>query len=880
MGLETYRKKRDFSRTREPKGRQKRRTGQAFVVQKHDASRLHYDFRLELDGVLLSWAVPKGPSLDPGVKRLAMQTEDHPLEYGDFEGTIPEGQYGGGTVLLWDHGTWQPEGDAKEMVKRGRLSFELQGEKLKGSFHLVRTSSRSTTAKTSKAKAAGKSWLLFKSRDAAARPGSDAELLQERPESVATGRDLDAIAADPDHVWTSKKKARSPAPKGAALPGFVEPQLATLVSAAPEGDEWLHEIKLDGYRIVARIERGKVKLHSRRGNDWSARLPSLASALGTLPVQSALLDGELVVLNERGVTDFQLLQNSLHEGKDARCVYYAFDLLYRDGLDLRALPLSERKELLRSTLEAAEQPRLRFSDHFRGSGPAFFQQACQKGLEGIISKEADAPYVSGRKRSWLKVKCMSEQELVVGGFTRPAGSRQHLGSLLVGMREGKRLVYAGKVGTGFTQASLAELARRLKPLEQEEAPFANPPRGADARGVHWVAPELVAQISFIERTRDGMIRHASFHGLRDDKASADVKLEEPAKVTKRRAKAASVEEAPAKKKVVAKAAAKAAATSKTPTKKTPTKKTPTKKAAGKPKAAASAAPKLELDTSRLEITHPDRVLFPDLGLTKRDLLLHYTRVARWMLPHVTERPLMLVRCPEGAGKGCFHQKHPSAGMPQAVQHVTVPQKKGPEANLMIADVEGLLGLVQMGALEIHSWGCRVQQLDCPDQLVFDLDPDEGLGWERVQEAAQQLRERLEERGLTAFLRSTGGKGLHLVVPVQPKTPWDDAKAFTQRVAEQLVQAEPTKYVATMTKSKRKGKIFLDYLRNGRGATAVCSFSTRARPGAPVAVPLAWAELDQLRPGQYDVNNLQQRLEGLPQDPWRGFDDARARIPKK
>jgi bifunctional non-homologous end joining protein LigD len=897
MGLETYRKKRDFSRTREPRGRQKRRTGNSFVVQKHDATRLHYDFRLELDGVLLSWAVPKGPSLDPDVKRLAMMTEDHPIEYGEFEGTIPEGEYGGGTVLLWDRGTWQPEGDAQDMLKRGRLTFDLHGEKLRGRFHLVRSSSRLNGGKK---KDAGKSWLLFKGKDDAALPGTDAQLLEQRPESVASGRDLSDIAADPDHVWASKKKTRShpsgtgagsgraraaaarrtAAPvtklaehdgaKRAALPDFIEPQLATLVNDAPQGDDWLHEIKLDGYRILARVERGKVQLDSRRGHDWSARLPSLASALGRLPVQSALIDGELVVLNERGLSDFQLLQNSLQNGRDARCVYYAFDLLYLDGFDLRALPLHQRKELLRSTLEAAEQPRLRFSDHIRGSGPAFFQQACKQGLEGILCKQADAPYVSGRKRSWLKVKCMQEQELVVGGFTRPAGSRQHLGALLLGVREGGELQYAGKVGTGFTQDSLAELVRRLKPLEQEEPPFANPPRGAEARGVHWVRPELVAQVSFVERTRDGRIRHASFHGLRDDKPSAEVKLEQPEPSARPKRKGA--KKTTAKETVVQAAAARKPA--RNAAKSTRNAAKPTSKA------QAASSPAIELDTSRLEITHPERVLYPDQGLTKRDLLLHYARVARWMLPHVVQRPLMLVRCPEGAGAGCFHQKHPSQGMPRAVQRVTVPQKKGPEENLMIADVEGLLGLVQMGALEIHSWGCRAQQLECPDQLVFDLDPDEGLAWPRVLEAAQLLREQLEARGLTPFLRSTGGKGLHLVVPVEPKTPWEEAKAFTQRIAEQLAQAEPAKYVATMTKSKRKGKIFIDYFRNGRGATAVCSYSTRARPGAPVAVPIAWNELEQLRPGAFHVQNLQQRLEGLRKDPWAGFDDARARIPKK
>ncbi|HEU4582990.1 MAG TPA: DNA ligase D [Polyangiaceae bacterium] len=872
MALETYRQKRNFRKTSEPQGRKapaRRSSGHSFVVQKHDARSLHYDFRLELGGVMLSWAVPKGPSLDPKVKRLAMQTEDHPIEYSDFEGIIPEGEYGGGTVLVWDRGTWKPEGDPEEMYRRGRLTFELDGQKLHGSFHLVRTPSTGR----SKGKASERKWLLFKSNDAAARPGSDAELLASQPLSVASGRDIAEIAADPDHVWTSKaahnvakarRAARSsavasePAPslegragvERAPLPAFVEPQLATLSSEAPEGQDWLHEIKLDGYRIQARVEQGRAQLLSRRGHDWSSRLPSIASALGALPVQSALLDGELVVLRDDGISDFQLLQNSLEAGKDGSCVYFAFDALFLDGYDLRQLPLSERKALLRPLIERAGNPRVRFGDHIRGTGPAFFEQACRRGLEGIVCKRADAPYSSGRGRGWLKVKCLSVQEFVVGGFTEPAGSRSHLGALLVGVRDGKVLRYAGKVGTGFTQASLAELAKRLKPLERSEPAFENPPHGAERRGVHWVEPRLVAQIAFVERTRDGLIRHASFHGLRDDKSSDEVKLERPEPKGKAKVKAE------------------------------PKQQRATKAATRRSKTQPARAPaKIELDLSRIEITHPDRVLYPDQGLTKRDLMLHYARVARWMLPHVSDRPLMLVRCPEGEDGQCFHQKHPSRGMPKAVQQVTVQQKKGPEANLMVRDVEGLLGLVQMGALEIHTWGCRADSLEFPDQLVFDLDPDEGLAWQRVVEAAQALRERLEARGLTAFLKWTGGKGLHLVTPIEPRTPWDQAKAFSKRVADALVKEEPARYIATMTKQKRKGKIFIDYFRNGQGATAVCAYSTRARPGAPVALPLAWEELNQrLKPGAFNVQNLAQYLAQRERDPWAEFDDARVALP--
>jgi bifunctional non-homologous end joining protein LigD len=853
MGLAAYREKRNFALTSEPRGEQKRRSGNDFVVQKHDARSLHYDFRLELDGVLLSWSIPKGPSLDPQVKRLALQTEDHPLEYGDFEGVIPAGEYGGGTVLLWDRGTWTPEGDARQMYERGRLSFELHGQKLQGGFHLVRSGGRG--------KGRERSWLFFKSRDAAARPGSDAAILYEQPNSVASGRDLDGIARDPHHVWTSKKGSKTPKvaarearqattrlpgrslekarpalqpPRGkrSALPDFVEPELATLTSAAPEGADWLHEIKLDGYRLLVRIERGRAVLFSRRGNDWTARLPSIASALGALPVESALLDGELVALDERGASDFQRLQNSLDADKDVPLTYFAFDALYLDGFDLRELSLLERKARLREVFHAAQSPRLRLSDHVVGDGPAFFEQACKMGLEGIICKRADAPYVSGRGRAWLKVKCLSVQEFVIGGFTAPAGSRKHLGALLIGVREGERLVYAGKVGTGFTQASLTRLAAQLSPLERDTSPFANPPHGADARGVHWVNPELVAQVSFAERTRDGIVRHASFHGLRDDKAPEDVRMEKPEGVAK-----------------------------------------PVRRGKTKPPAAP-----IELDFSRLEVTHPDRILYRDQGISKRELMLYYASVARWMLPHVVQRPLMLLRCPEGEGEQCFHQKHPSNGMPKAVQEITVQQKKGPEPHLMIADLEGLLGLVQMGALEIHTWGCRAGLLACPDQLVFDLDPDVGLPWERVTEAAFSLRERLEGQGLGAFPKLTGGKGLHVVVPLEPVTPWEVAKQFAKSIADEMARAEPDKYLAVMTKAKRKGKLFIDYLRNAPGATAVCPFSTRARPGAPVAVPISWEELSaDLQPDRFNVRNLGQRLKTLREDPWADFDGARANL---
>jgi bifunctional non-homologous end joining protein LigD len=554
-----------------------------------------------------------------------------------------------------------------------------------------------------------------------------------------------------------------------------------------------------------------------------------------------MLDGELVALGDDGISNFQKLQNSLEVGKDAACVFFAFDLMFVDGHDVRALPLLARKQLLEERLARldAEHGRVRYSAHVVGDGPAFFQRACELGLEGSVAKRADSPYVSSRTKAWLKIKCTKRQEFVIGGYTEPSGSRGHFGALLLGVKEDGRLMYAGKVGTGFTAESLRKLWSIMKPLEQSEPAFHNPPKGADRRGVHWLSPRLVAEVQFAERTTEGLVRHASFQGLREDKQPDEVREEKALPSAARR---------------------RGGATTK--------------------KAGAEPAPAPALDASRIRLTHPDRVLYPEQGLTKRDLALYYARVSACMLPHVTGRPIMLVRCPEGASGQCFHQKHPSKGMPKAVERVLLPEKKGEKEHLMIRDVEGLIGLVQMGALEIHTWGCRVERVECPDQLVFDLDPDAALGWDAVVEAAQNIRERLRALRLHGFLKTTGGKGLHVVVPVEPVTPWDDAKEFTRRFVEQMVREEPDKYLMTMTKHKRVGKIFLDYLRNGRGATAVCAFSSRARPGAPVSAPISWDELGAgLRSDAFDVQNMSERLATLSADPWRELESARSRIPK-
>jgi bifunctional non-homologous end joining protein LigD len=854
MGLETYWKKRDFGRTSEPRGKTRHPARQpdalSFVIQKHDARRLHYDFRLELDGVLKSWAVPKGPSLDPGEKRLAVETEDHPMEYGGFEGVIPDGEYGAGPVVVWDRGHWKPEGDPHKGYEKGHLTFELEGEKLRGGFHLVRT----------RGNGKAKSWLLMKRNDASALRGSGSKIVDERPESAISGRTVEEVEQAPDRLWhsgraarTSSKKKKSvkkskaepseqPEPSAvegarkAALPSFIEPQLATLVDEAPEGDEWVHELKLDGYRMQMQLERGKVRAFTRRGHDWAARIPTLAAELGELPIERAVFDGELVVLRDGGISDFQRLQNSLAEGRDRDCVLFVFDLLYLNGYDLRGATLVDRKELLRKSLAACAlgpSARIRFNDHVIGHGTEVFRRACELEVEGSVCKRASATYSSGRNKNWLKVKCRARQEFVIGGYTKPGGSRSHLGALVIGVMADGKLEYAGRVGTGYTEKSLRELHQKLKPLERDTPAFANPPRGADARDVHWVEPELVAEVEFAERTSDGLVRHASFLGLREDKPAGQVRDEQPV---------AAPNTKPAKRSSKAKAAA--------------------------------AAPAIAPELRAVRMTHPERVLFPEIGVTKAELALYYARVAERMLPHVAHRPLMLVRCPEGVGSQCFHQKHPTQGMSAQIKRVKIRESSGLFETMYVEDAAGLVQLVQNGALEIHSWGSRVDDVEHPDQITFDLDPDESLPWARVVEAAHEVRRRLEKHDLPTFLKTTGGKGLHIVVPLEPRLDWDEIKALCKGFAESMVRSAPTKYLATISKSKRKGKILIDYLRNGRGATAVCAYSTRAKALAPVAAPIAWEELsEKLRPDQFTLKDLPDRSG----DPWGEFGDQRAVI---
>ena len=858
MALEEYRRKRDFRKTPEPAGTaavaEKARNGLSFVIQKHAARRLHYDFRLELDGVLKSWAIPKGPSLDPGEKRLAVHVEDHPLEYGQFEGVIPEREYGGGTVLLWDRGTWVPaDTDPEAAYRKGSLKFALHGEKLHGNWALVRMGGKAASERR-------ENWLLIKERDEAAAPHSGDAVVADNPLSVASGRSMDAIAEDRDWVWHSNRDDGVKVPAQAvpldrlagarkgAMPANLKPQLATLSEKAPEGEEWLHEIKYDGYRLLARIERGKVRLITRGGLDWTAKFPTLARRLGELPLASALIDGEIVHLETDGTTSFSGLQDTIASGQTDKLTFFAFDLLYRDGWDLTAVAIEDRKAALADIISPSAQGMLRYSDHQIGRGPEFLHRACGFSLEGIISKRRSDPYRPGRGRSWLKVKCRNREEFIVVGFSDPDGAREGFGALLLGYYDPEgQLRYAGRVGTGFNVAQLTQLRRRLESLARDNAPVGLP-KGVSRKGVHWVEPRLVAEVEFADWTADAIVRQASFQGLRDDKTAKEVVYDQRSRAT----------------------AAPAAQ--------------PETKPTVQPKRSAPQQPEsAELERSRdgsvvfegVRLTHPERVLYPDTTLSKLDVARYYAAVSEWALPHLTHRLLTLVRTPGGPGGKTFYQKHIGIGMPNAIGRFDLAEEGSTETFPFVEDLPGLVALAQMDVLEIHPWGSQIDKLETPDRVTIDLDPDEGLAWQRVAEAAIDVRDALSRIGLQSFAKTTGGKGLHVVIPLTPKLDWDEVKAFAKWVADSFVAQRPDDFTANMAKRARQGRIYIDYLRNSRGATAVGAYSPRVRPGAPVSAPLSWEEVENgVRPQAFTVETMPRRLAALRADPWAEMDKIR------
>jgi len=853
MALELYRKKRNFKHTPEPKGKVvKENTGElAFVIQKHAASRLHYDFRLELNGVLLSWAVPKGPSLDPNDKRLAVHVEDHPKEYGGFEGIIPPKQYGAGTVMLWDHGIWIPKEDPVAGYRRGKLKFELKGEKLQGGWVLV---------KSHGGKYGGdKAWLLFKEDDEYARTGPQARIVDSRPDSVTTHRSLEQIAADPERVWHSNKSAAENVKNGAvkkakitkidltkiagarkaALPEFVDAQLATLTKTAPEGEGWIHEIKYDGYRMLSRVDSGAVQIYSRNRKEWTANFPTIQKAVSTLPIASGWIDGEAVTMDAKGHSSFQALQNALSMGT-SQVIYCVFDLLYLNGYDLRGVTLEERKALLKRLIPTAST--IRYSDHFDVPGAGFLAEVCKLGLEGIISKRLDSSYEGTRSRTWLKVKCGRRQEMVIGGFTSPEGSRQGFGALLMGVYDAEgNLRYSGKVGTGFNDAILGKMRGTLEGLVQDKPAFINPPRGAEARRAHWVKPELVAEVTFAEWTQDGTLRHPSFQGLREDKRARDVVREE----------------SPASPNPV---------NSRSPGT-SPRKTSPVNSG------------KSDKDTiAGIKLTNPDKLLYPEAGISKRDLALFYKSIGDWIVPHLRDRPLTLVRCPNGWNKKCFYQKHAGDGVSAVIERVTVQDSDGPALYMMANSVSAVVAVLQMGALELHPWGSRTPNLGFPDRIVFDFDPDEALGWKEIIEAVNVLKTLLDSLDLRGFLKTTGGKGLHVVVPIEPTVPWEQIKGFTKAIADLFARTFPDRFTAKLLKVSRHGKIFVDYLRNAEGATAVAPYSIRAKANAPVSTPIDWTETAQdLRFDHFNVKNVPLRLKRLKRDPWAEFMETRQSV---
>jgi bifunctional non-homologous end joining protein LigD len=913
VALEAYRKKRKFDVTPEPRGRKGPGGGYRYVIQKHAARRLHYDLRLEVDGVMKSWAVTRGPSLDPNEKRLAVQVEDHPVEYNTFEGTIPEGEYGGGTVMIWDRGTWTPEGDPHKALAKGHLVFDLDGEKLHGRWHLVRMRARQGDRRDN--------WLLIKGKDEEARGARDSDILEEKSRSVVSGRSIEEIAGGKGkkRVWHSDRanganaqnktedkasfkqkirqiaagaktrpraKTRTPAraekagakadPKSRSNkknktassakdkppPSFVPVALAALFDHAPSGPGWLHEIKFDGYRIEARLDAGNVQLLTRKQQNWTHRFPPVAEAVAALPAGTALLDGEIVVEDDRGISSFSLLQTDLKDGRIDRFVYYVFDLLYLDGRDLTGEPLTERKAALakfleRRTKDDIKRNIIRYTGDFDEAGPVILRHACEMGLEGIVSKRRGAPYRSGRTDNFIKTKCRGEQEFIVAGYVPATAMPRAIGALIVAAYENGELRYAGRVGTGYTQKMAHDLFKRLSPLRIDKRPVELP---ADERrkDVVWVEPNLVIEAEFAGITHGGVLRQASFNGIREDKSAREVVRETPVPGLAEATQIEGTKDAPSAARV-----ASARSTSSMSSKKSAP-------------AASRASSKENADSaggSAVRLTHPDRIYWADVGVTKKDLAAYYVSVWDWIAPQIRGRALSLVRAPEGVGGETFFQKHIAANVKTSRLRRAVPGKD--HDVIAVETVDDMVEVVQSAGLEIHVRGSRLDSLEACDRIVFDLDPGEGVAWPQIVAAAREIRDRLAGEKLESFVKLSGGKGIHVVVPVDD-VDWEAAKNFSGRVAARMAADSPKLYLAKMTKALRGGRIFIDYFRNSREATSIAAYSTRARPGAPVSAPVTWERLARTSGGNdFSVLDLKKRLKD---DAWAEIGKVRQKLP--
>ena len=830
--LARYNAKRNFSKTAEPAGvvaARRSAKGKApvdtlhFVVQKHWASRLHYDFRLELDGVMVSWAVPKGPSFDPAVKQMAIHVEDHPVSYNAFEGTIPKKEYGGGTVLVWDRGTWEPVGDARDGLAQGKILFRLHGQKLAGLWELVRISKPGQKKQDQ--------WLLFKKRgDAWARSSAEYDVITALPDSVVE-KPLGLVeerepreTARPRRVAQADTVTLLAAAERASLPSRLAPQLATLVSSVPPGD-WIIETKFDGYRLLARIDGDDVRLFTRNGHDWTDKLQPIAKAVGALGLDQAWLDTEMVVLNDAGIPDFNRLQNAIDSARAQDIVVFAFDLPFFDGKDLRALPLADRRALLQQLFDTRESEHVRFSQSFEALPATLLSAACQMGLEGVMVKRADAPYVSGRTETWMKLKCQHRQEFVVVGFTDRSGNAREVGGLLLGYHEAGELRFAGSVGTGWGASTGRELHDLLTKIEVAKPPVdpsdTKPGRWSKrAAGTErWVRPVTVVEVAFAEWTPDRRVRHAVFRGIRTDKPAGDIVRE--------RAK--------------------------------------TPHGAPSPRAKPSRT-----STSAVKISHPERVIDPSTGLRKIDLVRYYESIADWMLPHLKHRPVSLVRAPTGITGELFYQKHPETRMP-GMKELDPALWPGHAALLSVDSAQSLAVAAQMNVVEFHTWNSVAARIDQPDRFILDLDPGEGVTWSMLQEAAVLTRTMLTELGLDCWLKTSGGKGLHVVVPLTPRLDYAEVKAFTQAVVRHMARVIPSRFVAVMGGTNRVGKIFIDYLRNGHGQTTACAFSARSRPGLGVSMPVGWEQLSELKGGaQWTIATAREYLSFQKEDPWSGY----------